>query len=188
MATADTFLAIQELIQPHKIQPCVDSTISVRELDRRATLKAVNIVSVGAAAFAVKYDESGFPGRVLFGDKHNLHRGCDSVAFCEVDNEPYILCMELKSSEPTRADVTEQFNSAHCFLDYLDTLITHYRKADSIKDWPRRYFVFHNQGATPLRKTGSRETFDNIAPHSAKFIPTQSGEKIYARKLLGKPI
>lgn len=188
MAIADTFKAIQSLLQPTKIAPCINASIRIEEKAKQATMKLVEIVSVGTSAFSIKYDTCGFPGTALFGNQYNLHRGCDSVAFCEVDNEPYILCMELKSSEPTRADVTEQFNSAHCFLDYLDTLITHYHKADSIKGWPRRYFVFHNQGATPLRKTGSRETFDNIAPHSAKFIPTQSGEKIYARKLLGKPV
>ena len=188
MTIADTFLAIQALLQPEKIVLCNDASIRIEEKAKQASMKLVEIVSVGASAFSIKYDTCGFPGRTLFGDKHNLHRGCDSVAFCEVDNEPYILCIELKSSEPTRADVTEQFDSAHCFLDYLNTLIMHYSKTESIKDWPRRYFVFHNQSATPLKKAGFRENFDNTAPHTAKFIPTQSGKKIYVRQLLGKPV
>ena len=37
--------------------------------------------------------------------------------------EPFILCIELKSSEPNRSDIAQQFRSAHCLLDFLDSLL-----------------------------------------------------------------
>jgi len=95
--------------------------------------------------------------------------------------------MELKSSEPTRHDVAEQFRNAHCFLDYLNALLENYCAGASIRQWPRRYFVFHNQGAIPLTKRPSRDVVGNTSPESALFVPVHTGKSIYLRQLLNKP-
>ena len=55
MAVADTLTAIQSLIHPHKRHSGTGGTLSVEEKSKQATLKAVHIASVGAAAFAIKY-------------------------------------------------------------------------------------------------------------------------------------
>ncbi len=187
MAITQTLGMIKSLIHSHKFYSSTGGTLSVEEKGRQATLKAVHIVSVGSSAFAIKYDECGFPGTALFAAHDSLHRACDSVAFCEVDGEPFILCIELKSSEPTRHAVAQQFRNAHCFLDYLDSLLRNYCEKKSISTWPRRYFVFHNQGHTPLAKHPSRVVPSNTSPDNPLFIPIQTGEKIYLRKLLSKP-
>ena len=138
-------------------------------------------------ALTLKFDECGFPGSKLFIAKHSMHRACDAVAFCVVSGEPYILCCELKSSEPTRHEATEQFQSAHCFLNYLDSLLkTYYNQ--SIAEWPRRYFVFHDAAKSPLSKSPLFETPENDTPERAQMLPVQNGANIYLRKLLGKPL
>jgi hypothetical protein len=188
MSLLDTFEAIRLLLNPEKTQPCNDATLIVQESERQASMRQVNIVSVGASAFALKYDACGFPGQKLFAAHPSMHRACDSIAFCEVDNEPFILCCELKSSEPTRYEIAEQFCSAHCFLTYLDTLLQQYCEGQSIAKWQRRYFVFHNQDATPVSKRPSMDERANTTPETALFIPTQTGAKQYVRQLLGKPL
>lgn len=188
MSFSDTFDAIKSLIQGGKITLCSEATISIEEKGRQATLKSVHIISVGASAFSIKLDECGFPGNAVFNPHPSLHRACDAVAFCEVDGKPYVLCCELKSSEPTRSEVAEQFRSAHCFLAYLDVLLGQYFKCELTEAWPRYYFVFHGGQATPIDKRPSIDTHENTSPEKALFIPVSNGHKSYVRKLLGKPV
>ncbi len=186
MAVSRTFDAIKSLLHSHKIQHCHDSKLHIREKDKKATLRSVSLDSVGASAFYIQYDECKFPGETLFAPHDSLHRACDAIAFCEVDSRPYIMCIELKSSEPERHEVAQQFRGAHCFLDYLDALLNNYCKGETIKDWECRYFVFHS-GKTPMAKRRSVEEFDNTSPDSVLFMPTENGDKHYLRRLLGKP-
>lgn len=188
MAVADTLENIKSLFHVHKIQSCAEGSLSIKETDTKATLRLVKLDSVGQAAFAIQYDNCKFPGTELFAAVHALHRACDAVAFCVVDAKPFILCIELKSSERDRKEVAEQFRNAHCFLDYLGSLLENYCKCDPIRDWPRRYFVFHNQAPTPLAKRPSRQEYDNDIPERAMFWPVFSGKKIYLRELLDKAL
>ncbi|MFM2111581.1 MAG: hypothetical protein RLZZ271_241 [Pseudomonadota bacterium] len=187
MRVQETFEKIKELLQSDKWQVCADSTLTIEEKGRQATLKAVHVASVGADAFSIKYDECGFPGTAMFAPHGSLHRACDAIAFCLVEDVPYILCCELKSSEPARHEVAEQFRSAHCFLDYLDSLLRHYYQS-GIKNWSRRYFVFHDQPRTPASKRPLQDEFNNDKPERALFIPAKTGDRTYVRQLLGKPL
>lgn len=188
MAVIDTFNAIKSILNQEKIHDCIQAMLTIEEISRQATMRKVHIASVGANSFSIKYDKCGFPGQSLFALHDSMHRACDAIAFCEVEAKPYILCFELKSSEPTRHDVTQQFRNAHCFLDYLDTLIKNYCNCDPITQWERRYFVFHNQAATPMTKRTTTDSYDNTSPEKAMFIATHTGATTYVRKLLGKPL
>lgn len=175
------------ILNPSKCVQGANSTLTIAEKHKQASLKSINIVSVGQNSLALKLDECGFPGDNVFIVQHPMHRACDAVAFCIVNDEPYVLCCELKSSEPTRHEATEQFRSAHCFLNYLDSLLKTYH-SQSIEGWPRRYFVFHDAAKSPLSKTPLIEKPKNDVPERAQMWPVQNGEKIYLRKLLGKPL
>jgi hypothetical protein len=178
---------LREIFNPEKYIQSKDSKLTIIEKHKQASLNNINIVSVGTNSLALKLDECGFPGAKLFITHHKMHRACDAIAFCMVGGEPYILCCELKSSEPTRHEATEQFQSAQCFLSYLDSLLKTYHNL-TIEDWPRRYFLFHNAAKTPLNKMPLKYTSYNDMPDRAQFLPVQNGDKIYLRKLLDKPL
>lgn len=184
----ETLIAIKTLLNEENIKLVEDSKITIEEPHKQATLRKVEIVSVGTDTFSLKLEKCGFPGQKAFSNIYPLHRACDAVTFCMVEGEPYILCFELKSSEPTRHEVAEQFRSAHCFLDYLDSLLQHYCVGKTIKDWPKKYFVFHNQPHTPLKKEPTSLAYDNATPETAQFLAVNNGHKTYLRKLLGKPV
>ncbi len=188
MSFQQTFNDIRTLIQAGKINVCIDGNLVIEEHAKQATLKKVEVISVGALAFSIKLDSCNFPGQAVFNAHPSLHSACDAVAFCDVDGKPYIICCELKSREPTRHEVTKQFQGAHCFLAYLDTLLNQYCQCELISSWERRYFVFHGGQSTPLRKSPSHETPSNSAPERALFMPVKNGHKVYVRKLLGKPL
>jgi hypothetical protein len=188
MSINEIFSAIKELVKVDLIGQCKSATLSIKEEDKQATLKLVQVVDVGTTAFLIKYDKGKFPGTSMFANHRSLHRGCDAIAFCEVDGTPYIMCFELKSSEPTRSGVIEQFRSAHCFLEYLDAVVRHYYRCGSISQWERRYFVFHNQSDTPLNKKPLTDNFDNALPERPRFIPVHTGQRIYVHQLLGKAL
>lgn len=181
-------MVLQTILGILKQEKCIlvsDSSITIVETGREATLKKVQIVSVGQDAFAVRFDQCGFPGQKIFVDQHDMHSACDSIIFCVLDNEPFILCCELKSSEPNKSDVIKQFKSAQCFLDYLDSLLRTYHNS-SIKDWGRRYFLFYDRKSMPLRKSVLVEQRICDSPEKADFLPVENCEKIYIRKLLNK--
>ncbi|MDP1558254.1 MAG: hypothetical protein Q8K59_07740 [Nitrosomonas sp.] len=178
---------LSQILNPEKYVQGTNSVLTVVEQHRQASLKSINIVSVGQNALALKLDECGFPGNNVFVVQHKMHRACDAVAFCTVGDESYILCCELKSSEPSRHEVTEQFQSAQCFLSYLDSLLATYHNL-TIAHWPRRYFVFHDAAKNPLSKAPLVDTTKNDIPERAQILPVQNGARIYLRKLLGKPL
>lgn len=179
---------LQTLLSILKQEKCIlasDSVITIAETGKEATLKKVQIISAGQNAFAVKFDQCGFPGQKVFVDQHDMHSACDAIIFCLLDTEPFILCCELKSSEPKKGEITKQFKSAQCFLDYLDSLLSTYHNL-SIKDWSRRYFLFHDRKSIPLRKSVLVNQLICDSPEKADFLPVDNCEKIYLRKLLNK--
>jgi len=186
---------------PHSILPtlaatfnpakCISITggaITITEAHKQATLKSVSLVSVGSHAIGIKFDLCGFPGGKVFLTGHELHRACDAIIFCQFHGEGYVLCCELKSSEPTFHEAASQFRSAHCFTDYVDTILENYHHL-SIHTWKRRYFLFHDAGKTPLKIPPLVDHPPvNDHPDKALFVPVQNGQNIYLRKLLGKPL
>jgi hypothetical protein len=185
MSNSDVISAIQKLLNPTQVLPLRDSKIVIEEDGKQARLRKVEIV-IGGNAFSIKYDKCGFPGHTLFAKHDHLHKACDAIAFCEVDEKPYILCCELKSSAPTRREAVQQFLNAHCFLDYLDVLLRRYCNSQSIKGWERRYFVFHGS-PEPLSKPPLKPNA-NCSPDAARFLQVTSSAPLYARQLLGKAL
>ncbi len=185
MAAHETLAMLKQILNPEKCLQAHDATITVAETGKQASLKQIHIVSIGPDAFALKLDECGFPGQKTFVKQHDMHRACDAVIFCAVGGEPFILCVELKSSEPNRNDIAQQFRSAHCLLDFLDSLLRNYHNL-SLANWPRRYFLFHNQGKNPLTKTPLIERNENDQPEKALFWPVENEQRIFLRKLVGK--
>ena len=84
------------ILNPGKCVQGENSTLTIAEKHKQASLKSINIVSVGQNSLALKLDECGFPGDNVFNVQHPMHRACDAVAFCIVNDEPYVLCCELK--------------------------------------------------------------------------------------------
>lgn len=185
----DVLVAVQNLLNSEKCIFPLDSAISIVETGKQATLKSISLVSTGQHALALKLDECGFPGQKVFIEKHEMHRACDAIVFCLVEQEPYILCLEMKSTEPNRVDAAKQFKSAVCFLDYLDSLLRTFHGL-SLDGWSRRYFLFHNQGKNRLAKPPllEKNLAANDAPEKALFWPVKNGERMYLRKLVGKSV
>lgn len=174
-------------LNPDKCIHPNDSAITLNESHRQATLKSLRLVGTGHQALAVKFDLCGFPGEKVFAIGQPMHRACDAIVFCQFDGEGYILCCELKSSEPTRHDAEAQLNSAHCFTDYIDSILRRYH-ALSVQDWKRRYFLFHDAGKMPLSKSSLKgDAPINDRPDRALLMPVQNGQSLYLRKLLGRP-
>jgi len=188
MLIASVLGNIKALLQSAKIVEARDGAILISESSRTARLRGVCIDSVGSTAFAIRFDQCGFPGNKLFADHATMHRACDAIVFCSLGETAYILCCELKSSLPDRKEARDQFFSAACFLDCLECILSQYSQGNSIKTWKRRYFVFHDQGATPMQKRTSVKTKINDLPETAEMRATQDNGKFYLRALVNEAI
>jgi hypothetical protein len=190
MIIKETLKTIQSLLQIDKYQVVNNDSLEIKEEGKQASLRKVQLIGVGQSAFAIQYDKCGFPGNALFAPHATLHRACDAIVFCEIEETPYILCCELKSTEPISEDTAVQFHNARCFLDYLDSILKQYYDGNTIDNWSRRYFVFHDKEKTKLRKENilNRDRHNNTCPERALFVPTHDNNKNIVRQLLGKPL
>lgn len=181
----DTLKLLRQLFQAKKTIIAKGGQFLIAEGNRLAKLRQLRIDGVGSEAFQLLYDKCGFPNEEAFALGLELHKGCDAVAFCLVNNQPFILCCELKSSKPTVADAAKQFRSVHCFLEYLEAVLSSYYPGHSLKEWNRRYFVFHAV-PTPLLMQPHRPDFiSNNRPDAPRFMHVVNNEAIYANHLLG---
>ena len=122
---AEILPVITTTFKPEKHIPVEGASIIIKETSREASLKSVKLVSLGTEAVGLKFDLCGFPGDKVF-NTPDLQRACDAIVFCQFQGEGYILCCELKSSEPTRNEATVQFRSSLCFTDYVESVLKNY--------------------------------------------------------------
>ncbi len=192
---SSTLEEIKKLLNHEKCVPCKNNTLVIREPAHDAKLKSINIIIdagkdsfFNESTFHIKYDECGFPGEKLFNSDKSLGllRACDAIAFCMIDGQGYILCCELKSSEPKINDVARQFRNAQCFLIYLNSILKHYLN-QSIENWQHRYFVFHLE-KTPINDDTPKpkNLLINNAPEKALFVEVNNGASIKLRSLLNR--
>jgi len=170
-----TLEEIKKILQHKTCVPCKDNKLLIKEEKPDAELKSIKIFSVGQNAFYIKYDEYKFPGDKFFNKKASeafgLTCACDAIAFCIVNGQGYILCCELKSSEPKTNDVARQFRNAQCFLIYLNSILKHYLN-QSIENWQHRYFVFHlEKMSTPKKANNLRnKRLQPMMPQSVLYL------------------
>lgn len=176
------------LFDPSRLHTVEGGRVIVEEHGKQASLKKIQIAGVGAQAVALCFDKAGH--HTPFANGQSCRRACDAILFCALENEGFILCFDLKSGTPSQGDFA-QLQSAHCFVDYILSILWHFHKVDCRK-WQRRYFVFHDAGAGSMAKEPDRPRQHYDHPdhpwRSPRIYPIQNNGSVYLRKLLGCPL
>jgi hypothetical protein len=159
--------------------------LTIEEVGKQATLKQVNIVGVNSSDFALKFDQCGHANAFRADKNLPFRSACDTILFCQFQNDYYVLFFELKSSE-WPSDYQNQLKSGHCFVDYLFSILKNFEALDCT-NWKRRFFVFHLGKKTSIRKrpTHINQLYDK--PEQPLMKVVDNNESIYLRKLLNLP-
>lgn len=162
-------------------------TLECHEADRSAILKKVEITGFSEIS-TFKLDKLKFSDTLLK-NGHKGRKACDAIIFCMVDNDPYILIFDMKSSSPTTDDHIYQLRSGLLGSRYILELLKEFEGVFSQINWNYRYFIFHC-------RNNKRETLPefqieikkNTQPDKPHIFETNNSEQIHVRKLLGKPL
>jgi hypothetical protein len=179
------FDEIKKIVRSTKFNCPTDNCIQLEEQSVQATLRKLLIKGVGDSAFALKYDESGFPSKGFFVDSHaTLHKGCDAIVFCELDGKPYILFCELKSSEPNDGKVKHQLLAANCFIECLSVILVEHCKKPAFSDWGKRFIVFRGRNSLEKTPTRTHVTTKGLTHQEPRFISVSNEQKLDLADLL----
>lgn len=97
--------ALSRLFEPQRLHEVNGGCAMITEDARQATLRRLDIVGVGADAVALRFDKAGHA--TPFTSDKPIRRACDAILFCRFRDQGYILCFDLKSSEPSRDDYVQ---------------------------------------------------------------------------------
>ena len=173
-----------QLFGRNRLHLVKDGCVIIEENGKQASLKKMQIDGVGTTAVALCFDKAGH--NTPFSDWHSVRKACDAILFCRLENDGYILCFDLKSGQPSKKDYIDQLKSAQCFVDYTVSILQNFHQLDC-RHWQRRFFVFHDASKSSIRKESGKLPLLNNNPNQPWIYPVSNGERIYLRKLLGRP-
>ncbi|MBC2592837.1 hypothetical protein H5P28_01055 [Ruficoccus amylovorans] len=128
---------------------CENTTyLTVKELDKNATLKRINIHGVSDSSLIFRFDCAKQLIPCLNGGDHQ--KNCDAVIATVYKGRNILLFVELKSSTQKNGHIKKQFKSTDCFINYISEILDTFFSC-SIKGWERHYVAICGQkGAQKL--------------------------------------
>jgi len=178
--------AINQIINSDKRYEIKGSSILIKETDKSATLKKVEITGVDLNTVAFEFDKSGHTGKAFNITHKKVHKACDAIIFCQLDDEYFILFCELKTSVPSDGKHVVQLRSGLCWVQYLRAILNEFEGID-MSHWQYRYIVFHKNQYLPKTLT-SIAPIANQQPRTPLLCQVDDGEKVSLRKLLQQPL
>ncbi len=185
--TDDPLQIINSLLNSEKRHLIENSNVIVKESAKDSDLKKVTITGVNDDAVALDFDKMGHTGRHVFNTQHKkVHKACDAMIFCKLENKYFVLFCELKTSlSDARKDIT-QLRSSYCWLKYLQAILEEFENL-SIANWERRYVTFHHTNFIPKHLTLNKPSRKH-SPSSPLILKVENNEEIPLRKLLQEPL
>lgn len=185
----DLITQLSSLLNP-LILHTVDDTHSVKKITFKETqnptqtiLKKLTI-SGFSHVIAINHDKITICNPVIFPTMAGIRKTCDGIVFCILDNEPYIIVFDMKSSLSNSQEHALKTKNGKIFLNYLSSVLEQFDNKN-LSDWNVCYCIFHT--GEPLRETGVDISISNRAD-APKYYQVENDEVIPLRKILGKPL
>ena len=152
--------------------------VQLKETDRNAKLKKVDIYDVPAGSMLIKLDKTEPPHSLFKKDKGKCRR-CDYVLITEAAGRQFILFIEMKSAlnRNRMSDAKKQFLGAECIIDYCSaTLKRFHDQNDFFGQYEKRFIVFYKpfvskRRTRPLKKIFHESPQKNDRPERTLKYP-----------------
>lgn len=159
--------------------------IEFKETQNPKETKLKKIVITGFDdVVAINHDKISICNPSLFAAKHGSKKTCDGIVFCILDDKPYIIVFDMKSSLSNESEHILKTKSGKNFLSYLNCVLQEFENK-SISNWTTYYCIFH--ASEPKRETGIESSVSRD-PSNPIYYRVENGEEIPLRKILGKPL
>lgn len=154
--------------------------LEIEEKDKSAKLKKITLTGF-SDVFAFTQDSIPPPSSFLF-KKHLASSTCDAIIFCIIEDNPYILVLDLKSSLNGYKDNKYKCKSAKNLISYLNDVLIEFTDFD-LSEWKTVYCICHL--SDPKRETDIKYDFRvSNDPNDPVYWKVENGENIPIRKLL----
>jgi hypothetical protein len=166
-----------------------DCPYSLEETERNAKLKEVYINHMPKNTIVIKLDGSPGFDTLFTSDTYPVLQRCDYIILTEYDTQNYMIYIELKSDKPRYKKIIDQFKSATCFLDYLQSLVNRLGECSTGFSGFEQRFVCFSTGhinlvanAESLGRNSNNKRFDSPENFCSRI--THSGQQHHFGKLI----
>lgn len=100
-------------------------------------------------------------------------KACDYVLLTRIDDQNYLIFIEIKSESINKNRVSKQFISSQCFMDYCSSIMNRFHDSDLLEKCQKRFVVFYKalpipKTTTLLRMTAMGHAYD--LPNNPRFV------------------
>ncbi|WP_298147008.1 hypothetical protein [uncultured Acinetobacter sp.] len=117
-----------------------------------------------------------------------IFKTCDAIFIGVIDNEPFILIMDMKSVSLKNNENVKKMVAGDLFLEFLNSFLLKYKDIfsynEDILSWKRFYAIIHCN----LQKRTTGFTPASSDSNNPGYIYLQDQGSIKIRKILGMPI
>ena len=136
--------------------------VQLREEDAGAKLRNITIFDVSTDSVLVNLDKSN-PPNSLFKKSKGMRKRCDYVLVTTVNQEQYLLFIELKSGKISR-DVEKQFKGAECVIDYCSATLSRFHDAENLFEGYKKRFICFYKPSISKKSTRPKLRMNHSTP------------------------
>lgn len=136
---------------------------SRRKFELMETDKSRKLAKVVVKGFqaddSVKFSFDGKKGLSPYLSQSGDHlKACDYVLLARIDDQNYLIFIEMKSESINKNRVSKQFMSSICFMDYCSSILNRFHDSDLLEKCQKRFVVFYKSPPIPKTTTLLRMT------------------------------
>jgi len=129
-----------------------------RETDKSSKLSKVVVMGFQTDD-SVKFSFDGKKGLSPYLSQFGDHlKACDYVLLAKIDDQNYLIFIEMKSESINKNRISKQFMSSICFMDYCSSILKRFYDSDLLEKCQKRFVVFYKSPPLPKTTTLLRRT------------------------------
>jgi hypothetical protein len=144
----------------------------LKETGVDAKLKQVDIYDVPEGSLLINLDAYEQPKSLFKGQKGERQR-CDYVLVTRIDDQPFLVFIEMKSAALKDSDISRQFKGSECVLDYCDVTLDRFHGQNGfLRQFNKRFVVFYRPRLAKQRTRLGKPPRGNDSPERALKYPS----------------
>ncbi|MBW2084103.1 MAG: hypothetical protein JRI39_13785 [Deltaproteobacteria bacterium] len=154
----------------------------VRLCEPASPLKEIKVhVECPDRTLALRIDKAKVNG--LFRKGRGQLRRCDCVIFTEVQEQKYLVFIEMKHKNNGSEGIVQQFKGAECLVDYIASVLDRFYKEKYVFNEYKKRFVLFYKASIPKKTTRlKKQQKENDVPE--RYLRKLAADKLWIGELV----
>jgi hypothetical protein len=140
---------LQKILVPGIFGEINSRTAILKEHDRSAKLREVQINGVSDDSILIKIDYSQANDQIFCNENGSLKR-CDYLLITKLRRKKFLLFVEMKSNKVIGTEIIQKFRASECLFDYIISILRQFHDLDfNCSEYKKRFVLFQEK---PLPK------------------------------------